>query len=381
MDPRNSAEARLLLDAILAAPEDDAPRLVYADWLLAGGDRLGELIVAQLQQARAPDDVELARRAAALVSAHRSEVIGDLSVSKPVFRRGFVEAAEISASDLPRVSDELFVRLPLLTELVIWLERERATAKLCGSPLFARLRRLGLRYGRGMPLDALAQNPGLGGLEHLELTSCGVDAPGCEVLAQSPHLGSLRSLELGSDRIGAAGLTKLAEAPWAPNLRRLRLWKAELGRASTTPLAAFTALETLELGFDDLDVPAVAALAPLAPTLRALSLRGDRLGAAVVPALASLTPTLTHLDLEGMRIGDTGAAALAKLELGALETLILSGNALTTAGVRGLLGASLPRLRRLVLRHNELDRGARLFARNLTDTRVELDETVLPPGR
>jgi uncharacterized protein (TIGR02996 family) len=40
-----------LLAAVYAAPEDDAPRAVYADWLLGNGDPFGELI--QLQLARA----------------------------------------------------------------------------------------------------------------------------------------------------------------------------------------------------------------------------------------------------------------------------------------------------------------------------------------
>ena len=33
----SSAEARLLI-AVIAAPDDDAPRLVYADWLQERGD-------------------------------------------------------------------------------------------------------------------------------------------------------------------------------------------------------------------------------------------------------------------------------------------------------------------------------------------------------
>ena len=39
-----------LLAAVFAAPDDDAPRRVYADWLLERGDPRGEFI--QLQCAR-----------------------------------------------------------------------------------------------------------------------------------------------------------------------------------------------------------------------------------------------------------------------------------------------------------------------------------------
>ena len=371
-------EAQQLFAAIVAAPADDDPRMVYADWLLARGDRLGELIIAQLEQARTVDDVALNRRVAALISAHRYEVIGELPLSKPVFRRGFVEAAEISASDFLRVGARVFERLPLLSELVIWLEREPASAELCGSPLFAHLRTLRLRYGRGLSIAALADNPALAGLHALELTNCGLTAQDCSRLAASPHLAALRSLELGSDPIQASGIAYFNASALAPRLRHLRLWKAELG-AGGLALVGFGALDSLELGFNGLDVPALATLTSLAPTLRSLSFRGDRLGAAMLPTLAPLR--LTQLDLEGVRITDAGVAELAKLELGALETLNLSGNQLTRAGVRALLDLPLPRLARLVLRHNELGSCARLFANKLIHTRVELDETVLLPGR
>lgn len=372
-------EARQLFAAIVAAPTDDDRRMVYADWLLARGDRLGELIIAQLEQARTPDDVALNRRVAALISAHRYEVIGDLPLSKPVFRRGFVEAAEISASDFLRVGAHVFERLPLLTELVIWIEREPASAELCGSPLFAHLRTLRLRYARGLAVAALADNPALAGLHALELTNCGLTAQDCSRLAASPHLAGLRSLELGSDPIHPNGVASFNQSAFAPRLRHLRVWKAELGGAGGLALGGFGALDSLELGFNGLDGPALAALAALAPTLRSLSFRGDRLGAAMLPSLAPLR--LTQLDLEGVRITDAGVAELAKLELGALETLNLSGNQLTSAGIRELLRLPLPRLARLVLRHNELGSCARLFANKLLHTRVELDETVLLPGR
>lgn len=40
------------LDVILADPDDDTPRLVYADWLTERGDPLGEVIVVQCTRAR-----------------------------------------------------------------------------------------------------------------------------------------------------------------------------------------------------------------------------------------------------------------------------------------------------------------------------------------
>lgn len=72
------------LDAIARAPTDDAPRLVYADWLLDRGDLRGELI--QLQITR-PDD----SRVKELLAEHQEEWFGlpwDERV-RFVFDRGF----------------------------------------------------------------------------------------------------------------------------------------------------------------------------------------------------------------------------------------------------------------------------------------------------
>ncbi|MGV3624109.1 MAG: TIGR02996 domain-containing protein [Archangium sp.] len=50
--PRGPVDEASLLDAIYAAPDDDAPRLVFADALMERGDPRGEFIALQLQRAR-----------------------------------------------------------------------------------------------------------------------------------------------------------------------------------------------------------------------------------------------------------------------------------------------------------------------------------------
>jgi uncharacterized protein (TIGR02996 family) len=86
------------LRAIAAAPADDAPRLVYADWLDEHGrPERAEFIRAQCELAR-PRIVparrrELAARAQELLAAHRRRWLGELAGSPVpwIFRRGFVE--------------------------------------------------------------------------------------------------------------------------------------------------------------------------------------------------------------------------------------------------------------------------------------------------
>src|SRR5439155_16650690 len=52
-----AADARMthdeaFLQAVLDAPDDDAPRLMYADWLTERGDPLGEFIRLQIELER-----------------------------------------------------------------------------------------------------------------------------------------------------------------------------------------------------------------------------------------------------------------------------------------------------------------------------------------
>src|SRR6516225_3050806 len=96
------SDQKSLLAAILAAPEDDAPRLVYADWLEehGGADDLArsELIRAQCRLAHLPEDdpiaFDLRWRAEELLAAHGRGWAEDVPAwARPecVFRRGFVD--------------------------------------------------------------------------------------------------------------------------------------------------------------------------------------------------------------------------------------------------------------------------------------------------
>lgn len=68
-----------LLAAIAAAPDDDRPRLIYADWLLERGEARGELIQIQIALARgggAVDGEALRARERALLEAHQERWLG-----------------------------------------------------------------------------------------------------------------------------------------------------------------------------------------------------------------------------------------------------------------------------------------------------------------
>src|SRR5262245_46053167 len=95
--PRVAPEAQAFLDDIVANPDDDAPRLVYADWLDEHGDpHRAEFIRAQCERARLDADDpradRLLRRERALLKAHGADWTG-LPQGTGVageLRRGFV---------------------------------------------------------------------------------------------------------------------------------------------------------------------------------------------------------------------------------------------------------------------------------------------------
>src|SRR5215211_3608080 len=107
-----------LFQAILAAPDDDAPRLVYADWLDENGDPdRAEFIRVQCRQARLPfydpGYPHLVRRAdELLVRYRRAWRIPDLN-ARQEFRRGFVETLALEPDVFFARAADLFARAPI----------------------------------------------------------------------------------------------------------------------------------------------------------------------------------------------------------------------------------------------------------------------------
>src|SRR6476469_3629321 len=94
-------EARLLA-RVCAEPDDDLPRLVYADWLDEHGDPRGEFIRVQIALSRREDraEVSLADRERDLLYHHRSDWLARLDEhwrGDAVFERGFVDQVTVRA--------------------------------------------------------------------------------------------------------------------------------------------------------------------------------------------------------------------------------------------------------------------------------------------
>jgi uncharacterized protein (TIGR02996 family) len=197
-------------------PEDDVPRLVYADWLEERGDpaRLARAEFIRLQCAweRSRRDGPGTRMNQLLVKYER-EWLGEL---RPFlkgwgFRRGFVESARIGVNRFLAHADTLFRREPV--------------------------RRLSIKGGcKVMP--AVASSPHLARLVELNLSNNRIDDAGARALAASPHLARLTNLHLNWNWIGDEGARALAASPFLKSLTDLGLWCNPIGSAGREALRA-----------------------------------------------------------------------------------------------------------------------------------------------
>src|SRR5438874_635206 len=98
-------KASFFLSSILADREDDAPRLVFSDWLEENGDvERAELIRAQCELARLPAwdrrRQEMAWRAEGLLAHHGARWREELPALKGVawgeFERGFISTVRVA---------------------------------------------------------------------------------------------------------------------------------------------------------------------------------------------------------------------------------------------------------------------------------------------
>ena len=259
----SNADEQAFHATILASPDDDFPRLLYADWLEERGDARAELIRVQCELAQlaaadcpapgsrhrsdgsvtrdssepsigahrgqAPPDARpslntrhqlLSARARQLIEQNYEDWLEEplllLGVHAARFQRGMVEELELDASLFLDQSELIFQRAPLV-------------------------RRVSMRKS-GRRLEQLVQSHHLTRLSALELPGDfldTIDDRGAELLAGSGHLSSLTALGLPFNALSASGVRALAASTGLRNLTSLDLSGNRLGREGLRVLAAW----------------------------------------------------------------------------------------------------------------------------------------------
>jgi uncharacterized protein (TIGR02996 family) len=217
-----------LLRGILDAPDDDVPRLGYADWLEERGDVRAEFIRTQCAAARmaAGDDrlAALRERAWQLLARHGRDWCAPLGLEPAAceFRRGFVEKVEITAERFLERAETLLASAPI--RRVHFLHAAGHVGGLAACPWLRRLSALDLSGNsavRDPEVAALAASEHLSGLTSLDLSSCSMDQPGVESLASAAALRGLRRLRLAGCGIRRDGLQAILNSPVLRGVREL----------------------------------------------------------------------------------------------------------------------------------------------------------------
>lgn len=275
--PANVGEA--LLQAILAEPEEDAPRLIYADWLEEHGgpveqDR-AEFIRVQIELARGTEPGPRTRKLQAREkelwkrrqSAWQKCLPPHLRKRTLPFQRGFLEELSIRPESWVKHAHKLFGQNPIyrlhlsfpmdrrragLLAVIPELERIRVLdfssfplrdagkilQVLLATPFFSHLKRLHLRQCEitTHAIGVLAQSPSLPRLHVLDLAGNRIGPRGGEVLAALDGIAGLQELSLADNPLGDAGARALGQSPFLDGLTRLDLRGVALGKSTQAAL-------------------------------------------------------------------------------------------------------------------------------------------------
>jgi len=195
------------LQAVIADPDDDAPRLIYADWLDENGQsERAEFIRVQIALARMPSDdlrrQDLLTREVSLFQAFGMAWVADLPamVREPRFNRGFVDTLICRAPAFLDHGGLLFQATPAQHLRLVDLQRIHIS-DLVRIPLLSRLSSLDLTWNSvgNVVTQAIARCPYLFGLSVLNLANNRIRRAGAYSLVKSPYLQSLEHLRLSNN--------------------------------------------------------------------------------------------------------------------------------------------------------------------------------------
>lgn len=376
-------EEKAFIEQISAAPHDDAPRLIFADWLEESGapDR-ADFIRVQIERQSLPNwdrrQLPLWVRERALLKDHEPEWRNSLpkidGVTWGKFRRGFVSSVTIT--DLARLNtlaNECRLVTPVESISINW---PGSRAPFDDSSPIEGLKELTLLdspYLDGDEIDMIAWSPILTTLETLNVGQCNLADDGIRRLLNSTHLSNLKALRAPFNSIGNNGLDAILGSPSLDSLEELDVAEQESysryeedpvidesGVLSLVDWPGMNRIRSLNLSGNNIGSAALHALlqANESRNLQQLVLRDNGLEGAAMEAFA-VAPSelrLQALDIGENYLSDIGAGFLAQAAcLDDLKTLRLDRCELgRTSGIL-LADASLfYSLRKLDLNDNNL---------------------------
>jgi uncharacterized protein (TIGR02996 family) len=222
-------DAEAFLRAIIENPDDDSPRLIYADWLDENGDPdRAEFIRVQIALARNGSqtraDLPLIVRENVLQKRHLREWHALMPHARFSCQRGFVHEVRASTFEFVEMAEQIYRRAPV--------EHLHLHASDAPPHEHARL------------MQRFAGIAGLTCVRSLSLASNHIGSDGLQALAVCPHLTRLGALNLRGNSIGERGVRALVDAPWFASLTILDLSDNDVNAAAAHALGV--ALDALK---------------------------------------------------------------------------------------------------------------------------------------
>ena len=376
-----------LLAAIRANPDEDTPRLMFADWLDESGDaNRAEFVRLQCELAAAEDECsgsfamyEFLRDRYALGLAATDWTRIDLGVHRLVaaamraddlrvrhgeawvpqvpkkhkvqwagFRRGFAHRVTLDgARALSAVAGRLRAAVPAVT--LVTSELASRVERLADAGLLDWLGGLEVNHAVAADLSEFGHRPETASVRALALRYATTDLAAA---LGAPHWTGLRDLDLSAAPMPFLEAETLFRTPHLRTLNRLRFhggddWTADTVRVFAA--AGFTSLRSVRLAHCGLDDDAAESLAncPHLADLRVLDLAHNRITGRGATALlcSPHLANVAYLGLDGNPCRGVDAARLAAAPPAGLRLLNCHGCRFRTADVRALVRS--PRLRTL----------------------------------
>ena len=207
-------ERAAFISAILDSPDDDTPRLVFADWLQEHGEEpRAEFIRAQIEAAKLPEEKratsKAGKRAEALRAKHGVAWCKAIGVDEyeGEYVRGFLTGLEAYPQRFAAQAAAILALEPAAFTLNLEAARDDDEDKQI--PM--------------KEVEQLATNPHLRAVVKLESQSGYWGPKRFARLMRSPHLANLKVVTLFDDAIGVDGIRALVEAAAPFRLEELDL--------------------------------------------------------------------------------------------------------------------------------------------------------------
>jgi len=358
-----------LLGAIRGNPDEDTPRLVFADWLQENGQtERAEFIRLQCEAARMPLGTKDRRKkeiaAEKLFKAHKVEWFGPLwkkfysskpAVSHCHIERGFITSLKNDVREFIAHADAIAKYAPCLRRVRV-KHVEGDIAKLLAKPFIRDVAELDLISLHPESYAILRDHPAWGAFDALRLTfEFENETDTLAELENVPLVKAVRRLDLHygyflhSDQIPEVG-DAAAQEPSLRELRRLKLPNLRgfgfygMDAESAKTFAAWPGLKQLDwLDFETCGINDDAAVAILTattlPKLTRLNLNENDLSTPTAEALANCKQLagLTNLAIDWNNLRDADATRLAaSTVLPAMLPMDVSFNHLTEKGIAAL---------------------------------------------